>query len=140
MDVLIAVGRKASLQNEAIKFYQALTMSRAEHPETLSNCPFLDLENVCDIMVEAPDKLAVSLRYFLQGMSLVPPQPVKHTQPAWMSITPLRPRAFSLDEPKRPFTRRFSSFKWQHRPIYLSLYYFHTFIIRRFFIFLLSLS
>lgn len=111
VDVLIAVGRKASLQNEAIKFYQALTMSRAEHPETLSNCPFLDLENVCDIMVEAPDKLAVSLRYFLQGMSLVPPQPVKHTQPAWMSITPLRPRAFSLDEPKRPFTRRFSSFK-----------------------------
>lgn len=92
---MIAVGEKASLQSQAIKFYQALIMSRAERPESLSNCPLLNLDDVCDIMVEAPEKLAVSLRFFLQGMGLVPPLPVKSASPSWMNI---RPRAFSLDE------------------------------------------
>lgn len=114
VDVLIAVGSKASLKNEAIKFYQALIMSRAPRPNTLANCPLLELDNVCDVMVEAPERLAISLKFFLHGLGLVPQLPmelatVAASPPAWVNI---RPRALSLDEtnPKFKFNSR-RSFK-----------------------------
>lgn len=110
--MLIAVGSKASLKNEAIKFYQALIMSRAQRPNTLANCPLLELDNVCDVMVEAPERLAISLKFFLHGLGLVPQLPMElatAAPPAWINI---RPRALSLDEtnPKFKFNSR-RSFK-----------------------------
>ena len=65
---MTAVGKKASLASETKKFYKCLYDSRKNDFQRLVNCPLLEVEDVGDIMGESPDRLAVSLRFFLQGI------------------------------------------------------------------------
>jgi hypothetical protein len=68
VDVLTAVGKKASLASETKKFYKALYESRKNNRSALVNCPILEVEEVGDVMGETPDRLAISLQFFLQGI------------------------------------------------------------------------
>ena len=61
------MAKKGSLGSETKKFYKSLTDSRKDDLKSLVNCPFLE-EDVVDILGEAPDKLAKSLQFFLQGI------------------------------------------------------------------------
>ena len=79
VDVLTAVGKKASLANETKKFYKCLYDSRKNDFQRLVNCPLLEVEDVGDIMGESPDRLAVSLRFFLQGIGKIAPPPLLST-------------------------------------------------------------
>lgn len=98
VDVLVAVGKKASLCSETKKFYKALYDSRKNEFQRLVNCPLLEVEDVGDIMGETPDRLAVSLRYFLQGIGLLPAIPMKQTLQGLGRLS----RAFSMEDADRP--------------------------------------
>ncbi len=67
-DVLIAYGKKASLSSETRKFYKALYETRKDNKQSLVNCPLLVVEDAGDVISESPDRLAVSLQFFLQGL------------------------------------------------------------------------
>ena len=66
--MLTAVGKKASLANETKKFYKSLCESRKKKHQDLVNCTLLELDNVGDLIGEAPARLAISLQFFLQGI------------------------------------------------------------------------
>ena len=68
-DVLTTMGKKGSLGSETRKFFKALNESRKENLKQLVNCPLVEVEDVADVMGEAPDRLATALQFFLQGTS-----------------------------------------------------------------------
>lgn len=78
--MFIAFGRKASLASETKKFYKALYESRRNKLQLLVNSPLLEVEDVGDVIGETPDRLAISLQFFLQGcgnlLSLLPHQKI----------------------------------------------------------------
>lgn len=98
MDVLIAVGKKASLASETKKFYRALYESRKSKLNLLVNCPLLEVEDVGDVLGECPDKLAISLQFFLQGIGLLPAMPMAKNLQDLGRLS----RAFSMEEADKP--------------------------------------
>ena len=71
MDVLIAVGKKASLANGTKKFYKSLYEIRVKTDrKSLSNCALLEVEEVGDVMGEVPDRLALALQFFLYSRKI----------------------------------------------------------------------
>jgi len=98
VDVLIAVGKKASLSNGTKKFYKALYESRKSDRKTLANCALLEVEEVGDVMGETPDRLAISLQFFLQGIGLLPAMPMKKTLAGLGRLS----RAFSMEDADKP--------------------------------------
>ena len=95
MDVLCIVGKKASLASETKKIYKALYESRREDKQKmLVNCPLLEVDDVADIIGETPDRLAISLQFFLQGMGQLPAMPMK---PSLQGLSRLS-RAFSMEQ------------------------------------------
>jgi hypothetical protein len=101
-DVLTAVGKKASLASEAIKFFKSLQSSRKDNKDSLVNCSLLELDDVCDILGEAPDKVAISLQYFLQGASLLSAMPMKQT----LQGLGRNSRTFSMEDADKPKLRQ----------------------------------
>ena len=99
---MIAVGKKSSLENGTKKFHKSLYDSRKNDKKTLANCALLEVEEVGDVMGETPDKLAISLQFFLQGIGLLPAVPMKRTLVGLGRLS----RAFSMEEADKP--RRFS--------------------------------
>ena len=92
------MGKKAALSSETKKFYKALYESRRQNPQMLVNCPLLEVEDVGDILGETPDRLAISLQFFLQGCGLLPAMPMKlHLQ----GLGRLS-RALSMQDADRP--------------------------------------
>jgi len=69
-DCLVAVGKKSSVLHTTEKFYEKLRDSR-ENPKQMVNSPILIADNVGDILGEAPDVLAKSMQFFLQGIGLL---------------------------------------------------------------------
>ncbi len=97
-DVLTAVGRRSSIVSETKKFYKSLNESRRNNLQQLVNCPLLEVEEVGDIMGEAPDRLITSIQFFLQGMGLMPSIPMKKTLQGLGRTS----RALSMEEADRP--------------------------------------
>ena len=67
------------------------------------NTPLLEVEEVGDIMGETPDRLAISIQFFLQGIGLVPAIPMKKTLQGLRRLS----RAMSMEDADRP--RRYAS-------------------------------
>jgi hypothetical protein len=76
VDVLTIVGKNFPQASESRKFYKALESSRKDNLKTLVNCPFIEISYVSDVLNYGSGKLAVSLKFFLQGMGLVPAIPL----------------------------------------------------------------
>ena len=67
--MLIAVGKKASLASGTKKFYKSLYEVRSKRDrQSLANCALLEVEEVGDVIGEVPDRLAIALQFFLQGI------------------------------------------------------------------------
>ena len=96
--MLVACGRRASNASETKRFYKALIDSRRSELQQLVNCPLLEIEEVGDILGEAPDRLATSLQFFLQGIGLVPALPMKKGLTGLGRLS----RAMSMEDADRP--------------------------------------
>lgn len=77
VDVLTVYGKKASLASEAKKFYKILEHTRRKNLKALVNSPILEIENLSDVITDAPGKLTISLQYFLQGLGLMSALPIE---------------------------------------------------------------
>jgi protein NDRG1 len=76
VDCLVAVGKKSSALHTTEKFYEKLRDSR-ENPKQMVNSPILIADNVGDVLGEAPDVLAKSMQFFLQGIGLLSGLPME---------------------------------------------------------------
>lgn len=101
------MGKKASLSSGTKKFYESLYESRKQDRKTLANCALLEVEEVGDVLGETPDKLAIALQFFLQGIGLLAAMPMKKTLIGLGRLS----RAFSMEDADKP--RRISDDKDQ---------------------------
>jgi len=76
VDCLVAVGKKSSVLHTTEKFYEKLRDSR-DNPQKMVNSPLLIADNVGDVLGEAPDVLAKSMQFFLQGIGLISGLPME---------------------------------------------------------------
>jgi len=111
---LTAYGKKASLSNETKKFYKALYDSRKNDLKMIVNCPLLEVEDVADVICETPDRLAISLQFFLQGMGLLPAMPMKKELQGLGRMS----RAFSMEDADRPRRISFSNNNFNQTPVH----------------------
>ena len=65
---MIAIGKNSPAYGDSKKFYKSLQDVRRKNIKEMVNSPFLELDGVCDVLKESPERLAVSLQYFLQGI------------------------------------------------------------------------
>lgn len=96
VDCLVAVGKKSSVLHTTEKFYQRLKDSR--DPAQLVNSPFLIVDNAGDVLGEAPDVLAKSIQFFLQGIGLLSGLPLD----AGLAGLGRLSRSMSMEEADRP--------------------------------------
>ncbi|KAI0977957.1 hypothetical protein GJ496_011421 [Pomphorhynchus laevis] len=79
-DVLTMVGRNSSLWHTTDKFYSKFRYSRLyEHGDIvkgMENSPLISFDNVTDIILEVPEKLAHTIQFFLQGLGLISGAPL----------------------------------------------------------------
>jgi hypothetical protein len=78
VDVMLAVGQKSAGANDAKKFYKSLQEVRRKNIKQMVNSPFIQLEGVSDVLEEAPERLACSFQYFLQGIGLLSAIPMRN--------------------------------------------------------------
>ncbi|CAF0954406.1 unnamed protein product [Adineta steineri] len=97
VDCLVAVGKKSSVLHTTEKFYEKLRESR-DNPQKMVNSPILIADNVGDILGEAPDVLAKSMQFFLQGIGLLSGLPM---DAALVGLGRLS-RSMSMEEADRP--------------------------------------
>lgn len=76
----MAVGKNSCSYGEAKKFYKALQENRRMTPERMVNTPFIQIENTSNALHESTNRLAVSIRYFLQGIGLLSAMPMRNLQ------------------------------------------------------------
>lgn len=114
VDVLTAYGKKASLSSETKKFYKALYDSRKIDLKMIVNCPLLEVDEVADVIGETPDRLAVSLQFFLQGIGLLPAMPMKKELQGLGRMS----RAFSMEDADRPRRISFSNTNFSQTPVH----------------------
>lgn len=78
VDVMLAVGQKSTLANDAKKFYKSLQEVRRKNIKQMVNSPFVQLDGVSDVLEEAPERLACTFQYFLQGIGLLSAIPMRN--------------------------------------------------------------
>lgn len=61
---------------ETKKIYRTLQELNKKTPQKMVNSPYLEIDNVCSILQESPDRLATSLQFFLQGIGLLSAMPM----------------------------------------------------------------
>ena len=98
VDVLLIVGKKASAEIECKKFYRALYDTHKANLKKLANSALLEVDDVADVMGETPDKLALALQFFLQGIGLLPAMPMKKELQGLGRLS----RAFSMEDADKP--------------------------------------
>jgi len=96
VDCLVAVGKKSSVLHTTEKFYERLRDSRG--PQKMVNSPILIADNVGDILGEAPDVLAKSMQFFLQGIGLLSGLPMEAGLVGLGRLS----RAMSMEDADRP--------------------------------------
>ncbi|CAF1549321.1 unnamed protein product [Rotaria magnacalcarata] len=97
VDCLVAVGKKSSVLHTTEKFYERLRTSR-DNPQKMVNSPLLVADNVGDILGEAPDVLAKSIQFFLQGIGLISGLPLE----AGLAGLGRLSRSMSMEDADRP--------------------------------------
>ncbi|CAF2350363.1 unnamed protein product [Rotaria sp. Silwood2] len=97
VDCLVAVGKKSSVLHTTEKFYDRLRESR-NNPQKMVNSPMLLADNVGDILGEAPDVLAKSMQFFLQGIGLLSGLPMEAGLVGLGRLS----RAMSMEDADRP--------------------------------------
>ncbi|CAF0720418.1 unnamed protein product [Adineta ricciae] len=96
VDCLVAVGKKSSVLHTTEKFYEKLRDSR--DPQKMVNSPILIADNAGDILGEAPDVLAKSMQFFLQGIGLISGLPMDAGLVGLGRLS----RSMSMEEADRP--------------------------------------
>jgi len=76
-DALIACGKNSTSYAESKKLYKAFQENNRKTPLRMVNSPFLELDNISSVLSESPERLAVSLQYFLQGIGLLSAMPLR---------------------------------------------------------------
>jgi hypothetical protein len=71
VDILVVVGKLSPLYLESKRFYRALQESRRREQQRMVNSPFIAIDEVHNILSECPDRLAISLQFFLQGIGKI---------------------------------------------------------------------
>jgi len=94
-DVLIVVGSKSSFVKQTEEIHRQ---------SNLESTSFLKLENVGDVMIESPEKVAEAILYFCQGLGLLPVVPGPRSRPGSESGS----RKTSMSEADVPNIRRLS--------------------------------
>ena len=56
VDALIAVGKNSASYSETKKFYHTLQLYNKLSPEKLVNTPFVEIDNVANLLSECPGK------------------------------------------------------------------------------------
>ncbi|CAF1058528.1 unnamed protein product [Rotaria sordida] len=97
VDCLVAVGKKSSVLHTTEKFYDRLREAR-NNPQKMVNSPMLVADNVGDVLGEAPDVLAKSMQFFLQGIGLVSGLPMEAGLVGLGRLS----RAMSMEDADRP--------------------------------------
>lgn len=97
VDCLVAVGKKSSVLHTTEKFYDRLRESR-NSPQKMVNSPMLLADNVGDVLGEAPDVLAKSMQFFLQGIGLLSGLPMEAGLVGLGRLS----RAMSMEDADRP--------------------------------------
>ncbi|UJR27674.1 hypothetical protein I4U23_008953 [Adineta vaga] len=97
VDCLVAVGKKSSVIGTTEKFYERLRESR-NNPQKMVNSPLLVADDVGDVLGEAPDVLAKSMQFFLQGIGLLSGLPME----AGLAGLGRLSRAMSMEDADRP--------------------------------------
>ncbi|CAF1181213.1 unnamed protein product [Adineta steineri] len=97
VDCLVAVGKKSSVINTTEKFYERLREAR-NNPQKMVNSPLLIADNVGDVLGEAPDVLAKSMQFFLQGIGLLSGLPMEAGLVGLGRLS----RAMSMEDADRP--------------------------------------
>jgi protein NDRG1 len=97
VDCLVAVGKKSSVLHTTEKFYEGLRDSR-NSPQKMVNSPLLIADNVGDVLGEAPDVLAKSMQFFLQGIGLLSGLPMEAGLVGLGRLS----RAMSMEDADRP--------------------------------------
>lgn len=97
VDCLVAVGKKSSVLHTTEKFYDRLRESR-NNPLKMVNSPMLLADNVGDVLGEAPDILAKSMQFFLQGIGLLSGLPMEAGLVGLGRLS----RAMSMEDADRP--------------------------------------
>jgi len=107
VDCLVAVGKKSSSVHTTEKFYDKLRESREQ--KNMVNSPLLIADDVGDVLGEAPDVLAKSMQFFLQGIGLLSGLPMEVSLVGLGRLS----RAMSMEDADRP---RRSSILTQQSP------------------------
>ncbi|CAF3360061.1 unnamed protein product [Rotaria socialis] len=97
VDCLVAVGKKSSVLHTTEKFYDRLRESR-NNPQKMVNSPMLLADNIGDVLGEAPDILAKSMQFFLQGIGLLSGLPMEAGLVGLGRLS----RAMSMEDADRP--------------------------------------
>ncbi|CAF0801370.1 unnamed protein product [Adineta ricciae] len=97
VDCLVAVGKKSSVISTTEKFYERLRDSR-NNPQKMVNSPLLIADDVGDVLGEAPDVLAKSMQFFLQGIGLLSGLPMEAGLVGLGRLS----RAMSMEDADRP--------------------------------------
>ena len=77
---MIITGKNSRSFNEAKRIYKHLQDLSKRKPERLVNSPFIDIDNIANILVECPDRLAANIQYFLQGIGLISAMPMRNSK------------------------------------------------------------
>ncbi|CAF0838709.1 unnamed protein product, partial [Didymodactylos carnosus] len=96
VDCLVAVGKRSSVLSTTQKFYDRLKETR--DPKHMVNSPLLIVDNVGDVLGEAPDVLAKSMQFFLQGIGLLSGLPMETSLVGLGRLS----RAMSMEDADRP--------------------------------------
>ncbi|CAF1538237.1 unnamed protein product, partial [Didymodactylos carnosus] len=91
-----AVGKKSSVLSTTEKFYDRLKETR--DVKRMVNSPLLIADNVGDVLGEAPDILAKSMQFFLQGIGLLSGLPMETSLVGLGRLS----RAMSMEDADRP--------------------------------------
>lgn len=94
-DALIACGKNSTSYPESKKLYKAFQENNRKTPLRMVNSPFLELDNISSVLSESPERLAVSLQYFLQGIGLLSAMPLRSSLRS-SSISSKEPNLTSL--------------------------------------------
>ncbi|KAK2169828.1 hypothetical protein NP493_1173g00006 [Ridgeia piscesae] len=94
--VLLVAGQKSVFNQTTKSFHQSLVKQCADK----GRVEFISIDGVANILEEAPDKLAESFQYFLQGLGVVSAVPMQH-----VTRIPRRMRSLSMEEYDKPKLR-----------------------------------
>jgi hypothetical protein len=81
VDAMIVVGKNGKSYIEGKRIYRHLQEVHKKNPKRMVNSPFIEIDNVTDVLKECPDRLATSMQYFLQGIGLLSAMPMRKTTP-----------------------------------------------------------